>query len=188
MNAGRALRAISNGTQPRRQTTAGVALPSGWGGCTAVRQVEAEIAELRPMRAQVENWMEANAANSMRRSRLWQLAELAHKRLANPTPQMMRRVFDLLDVRVTVLAYATHTEPQRVRVEGTVWDGLADANLAGDLSESEPVTPGPRLSRGPPLPPPGPPPRRLVPHGILIPTPARSPPARISPWRCAWSG
>jgi membrane protein implicated in regulation of membrane protease activity len=66
---------------------------------------------------------------------------------------MMRRDFDLLDIRVTVLTYATNTEPVRVRVEGTVWDGLADANLAGDLGEqAELVTPGPRLSRRPPLP------------------------------------
>jgi hypothetical protein len=100
----------------------------------AVRQVEAEITELRRMKAQVQAWVDANAATSSRRRRLWELADLAQSRLSHPTPSLMAQVFALLDIRVTILSYATRTEPVKVRVEGTVFDGLA-----GDLSE--PVTP-----------------------------------------------
>jgi hypothetical protein len=65
----------------------------------AVQQVDTEIAQLRQSKARVQAWVEANAATAHRRARLWQLAELAHTRLRNPTPELMRRVFDLLDMR-----------------------------------------------------------------------------------------
>jgi hypothetical protein len=72
----------------------------------------------------VQAWVVANAATSSRRRRLWELADLAHSRLAKPTPSLMAQVFALLDVKVTILSYATRTEPVRIRVEGTVWGDL----------------------------------------------------------------
>jgi membrane protein implicated in regulation of membrane protease activity len=40
-------------------------------------------------------------------------------------------VFALLDVRVEIVAYA-RAEPGRIRVEGTVWDDLAECLPAAD--------------------------------------------------------
>ena len=52
---------------------------------------------------------------------LWDLAEVAHERLASMTVEEKRTVLGLLDVRVHVQGY----DPLRVHIEGFVKDGLS---------------------------------------------------------------
>jgi len=52
---------------------------------------------------------------------LWDLAEVAHERLASMTVEEKRAVLALLDVRVHVQGY----DPLRVHIEGFVKDGLS---------------------------------------------------------------
>ncbi len=54
--------------------------------------------------------------------KLWELAELAHQRMARMTLEEKGVVLDLLDVRVHVTGY----KPQQLSIEGVVHDSLLD--------------------------------------------------------------
>lgn len=125
----------------------------------AVAELDSELALLRQHRTRLQAWRQESVAESDRVRRLWEMAETAHQRLAGMTPQERRAVLDLLDVRVTVLAWedcpvcggrgklkggpiggtrcaacsATRHVPQ-LRIEGTVWDTLLDRLSDCDVS------------------------------------------------------
>lgn len=61
-----------------------------------------ELAQLRRHRADLARWQEANAARSSTMSRLWELAEAAHRRLGNMTDEQRATLLSTLDVQVTV--------------------------------------------------------------------------------------
>jgi hypothetical protein len=70
---------------------------------------------------QLESWRADQEAESSRMRQLWDLAEVAHERLASMTVEEKRAVLALLDVRVHVQGY----DPLRVHIEGFVKDGLS---------------------------------------------------------------
>jgi site-specific DNA recombinase len=97
-------------------------------------QLANELDALRRHRKMLESWREESARESQRMRHLWELAEGAHERLPNMTPQEQKEMLDLLDVRVTVLEHATKETPARVRVEGVV-GSVALTNAAREIDE-----------------------------------------------------
>jgi DNA invertase Pin-like site-specific DNA recombinase len=71
----------------------------------ATADLHGELDALRKHRATLAAWAEQNAEDSDRMRRLWELAELAHTKLATMTPEQQAFVYRLLEVRVTVLAH-----------------------------------------------------------------------------------
>lgn len=65
-----------------------------------------ELAQLRRHRAELARWQEMNAARSRTMSRLWELAEAAHRRLGDLTDEQRAAVLSMLDVRVTLTGTA----------------------------------------------------------------------------------
>ena len=133
----------------------------------ATRAIQGELEALRSQQGELKAWQVENAAESSRMRRLWELADVASTRLSSLSPQDRRHVVALLDIRVTVLGWAPCTtckgrgkvrggsgglrcdrclglrQIARVRVEGTVYDNLADDLAAddgdGDTSDDEHV-------------------------------------------------
>lgn len=92
----------------------------------AVAELTRERDVLRRRLAMVEAWQVDSARESERMRRLWALADQAHRRLPEMTPEEQKEVLDLLDVRVTIIDHATAKTPARVRIEGIVSDALMD--------------------------------------------------------------
>jgi site-specific DNA recombinase len=90
----------------------------------AVTELTRERDALRRHLAMIETWQVESARESERMRRLWALADEAHRRLPQMTPQEQKEVLDLLDVRVTIIEHVTRTAPARVRIEGIVYDTL----------------------------------------------------------------
>lgn len=86
-----------------------------------------DLTTLRRRRAQVAAWREQSAAESGRRERLWQLAELGH-RLDTMTIEEWRQLLALLNVRVKVLEFCEPTDewphPWEIKITGEVYDDL----------------------------------------------------------------
>lgn len=97
----------------------------------AVAELTGERDALRRHLAMIASWQVESARESERMRRLVALADQAHQRLPQMTPEEQKEVLDLLDVRVTILEHGTRTTPARVRIEGVVYDHL--------LSEERPV-------------------------------------------------
>jgi DNA invertase Pin-like site-specific DNA recombinase len=70
----------------------------------ALAEVNRDIEALEQMRDQARAWAQANAERSALLRDLWKLADTAHKRLDDPTPERMREVFTALDIRVQLLS------------------------------------------------------------------------------------
>lgn len=88
----------------------------------ATTQLNEELAAARRHRAQMEAWQADAEAESSRMRKLWELADAAHRRMADMSPEEKATVLDLLDVRVQVTGYA----PLRIRIQGVVDEGLLD--------------------------------------------------------------
>ncbi len=71
----------------------------------ATGELEADLSRLREHKATVEAWHLAAREKTDRLERLWSLARRAEQVLADPSPEVQRRVLDLLDVRVCVTAW-----------------------------------------------------------------------------------
>jgi hypothetical protein len=71
----------------------------------ATDDLQRELGALRRHRAQVRQWQVANLSDSERMRQLWEVADLAHTRLAAMTPEERARVLALLHVRVSVLGW-----------------------------------------------------------------------------------
>jgi DNA invertase Pin-like site-specific DNA recombinase len=97
---------------------------------SAVSDLTEERDALRRHLAMIESWRKESERESERMRRLWELAEQAHRRLPNMTPEEQKEVLDLLDVRVTILESATHTTPAKVRIEGIVYDHVLSGEAA----------------------------------------------------------
>ena len=106
----------------------------------ASSDIEAAVAELTREREAlrrhlelIESWRAESAKESTRMRRLWELAERAHDRMPNMSPEDQKRVLELLDVRVTILEHAKKTaggrvvEPARIKIEGLVHDHVLTA-------------------------------------------------------------
>ncbi|MEN3342284.1 MAG: hypothetical protein V7644_1688, partial [Actinomycetota bacterium] len=103
----------------------------------AVADLTGERDALRRHLAMVETWQVESARESERMRALWALAEHAHKRLPQMSPEEQKEVLDLLDLRVTILDHATRTTPARVRIEGVVYDTLlSDERAVRDLAQT----------------------------------------------------
>jgi DNA invertase Pin-like site-specific DNA recombinase len=89
----------------------------------AISQLEGDLKGLRDHRSVLESWQTENLAESARVRRLWELADLAHTQLPSMSPRQQAAVYNVLDVRVTVLEHATRRAPTRVRIEGRLFDG-----------------------------------------------------------------
>jgi site-specific DNA recombinase len=61
-----------------------------------------ELAALRRHRAELARWQELNAARSRTMSRLWELAEAAHRRLGQLSDEQRATLLSMLDVQVTL--------------------------------------------------------------------------------------
>jgi DNA invertase Pin-like site-specific DNA recombinase len=102
----------------------------------ATEKVALDLSVVRQRIAEVEAWAADSATESTRVMSVWQLAEMAGQRLQRMSLDERKRVFALLDIKVTVLD--TSREPA-LRVEGTLChekliDGLArpgDVTVAG---------------------------------------------------------
>jgi len=70
----------------------------------ATAELEADLARLHKHRATVEGWQIATRDKADRMQRLWGLARRAEEVLADPSPEVQRRVLELLDVRVRITA------------------------------------------------------------------------------------
>jgi hypothetical protein len=88
----------------------------------ATEQLNEELASLRRRRSQIEAWQVDAEAESARIRKLWELAEVAHRRMAGMSLEEKKAILDLLDVRVVVTGY----RPLQIRIEGVVHDGLLD--------------------------------------------------------------
>ena len=97
----------------------------------AVADLTGERDALRRHLGMIESWQIESARESERMRRLWALADQAHRRLPQMTPEEQKEILDLLDVRVTILEHGTRTTAAQVRIEGMVYDHL--------LSEEKPV-------------------------------------------------
>jgi len=99
----------------------------------APRDIEAAVADLAGEREaleqrllMIESWRDDSAKASKRMRNLWKLAEEAHKRLPQMTPQEQKQVIDLLDLKVTVIEHAKKSAggrvlaPAKVKIEGLV--------------------------------------------------------------------
>jgi Recombinase zinc beta ribbon domain len=71
----------------------------------ATATVEAELDQLQTHRQQLTAWKEENLVESERMRRLWELADIAHRRLADMCPHEQALVYDLLEVKVTVIEH-----------------------------------------------------------------------------------
>lgn len=106
----------------------------------AVADLTGERDALRRHMAMIESWQMESERESERMRRLWALADAAHKRLPQMTPEEQKEVLDLLDVRVTVLAHATRTTPARVGIEGVVYDALlSEEKAVRELARPSPL-------------------------------------------------
>jgi len=104
---------------------------------SAVTDLTQERDALRRHLGMIESWRMESERESERMRRLWELAEHAHTRLPQMTPQEQKEVLDLLDVRVTILAAATRTTPAKVRIEGVVYDHLlSEEKAVRDLAQT----------------------------------------------------
>jgi hypothetical protein len=96
----------------------------------AVAQLESELDALNRHRAELDAWVQQNAAQSERMANLARLAEGAHKRLDTMSDVERRAVLDLLDARVTVLDAGDRRRSPQIRIEGRVPELLSlDGNL-----------------------------------------------------------
>jgi DNA invertase Pin-like site-specific DNA recombinase len=90
----------------------------------ALAEVNRDIEALEQMREQARAWAQANAERSALLRNLWKLAETAHERLDNPTPERMREVFTALDIRVQLLSEGVRRgrrrTPPDVRITGVL--------------------------------------------------------------------
>jgi site-specific DNA recombinase len=110
----------------------------------AVIDLTRERDALRKHLAMIEAWRADSQQASNRMRRLWALAEEAHRRLPNMTPQEQKQILDLLDVRVTVVKHAQKSaggrvlEPAQIRIEGLVNDQvlLSAESPARDINEA----------------------------------------------------
>ena len=87
----------------------------------AVAELNDDLGAARRHWVQLESWRADQEAESSRVRQLWDLAEVAHERLASMTVEEKRTVLGLLDVRVHVQGY----DPLRIHIEGFVKDGLS---------------------------------------------------------------
>lgn len=71
----------------------------------ATAELESDLARLRQHRATIEAWQLATRDKADRMQRLWNLARRAEQVLADPSPEVQRRVLELLDVRVRITAW-----------------------------------------------------------------------------------
>lgn len=71
----------------------------------ATGELESDLLRLRQHRATVEAWQLASRDRADRMQRLHSLARRAEQVLADPSPDLQRRVLELLDVRVRVTAW-----------------------------------------------------------------------------------
>lgn len=71
----------------------------------ATASLEADLDGLRALRDRLLAWQESNRAESERLRRLHDLAEVAHLRLHSMTPREQAQVYDLLQMRVSVLGW-----------------------------------------------------------------------------------
>jgi len=108
----------------------------------ATARMQADLDAARRAKAQFDQWR-AQAESGVEHVRqLKQLAKRMAKALRDPAPELMRRVFAELDIRVDVLEHATRQQPLRVRVSGNViWEGLAERLEDGDEPNPPSVTP-----------------------------------------------
>jgi DNA invertase Pin-like site-specific DNA recombinase len=108
----------------------------------AVKDLTGEREALKRHLAMIEAWRADSAHASNRMRRLWELAEQAHKRLPGMTPEEQKQVFELLDVRVTVIEHAKKTkggrvlEPARIKIEGLVNDQVLSADGARHIEKT----------------------------------------------------
>lgn len=70
----------------------------------ATAELESDLARLRERRTTIEGWQVVTRENADRLQRLATLASRAEEVLAEPTPEVQRRVLDLLDVHVRITA------------------------------------------------------------------------------------
>ncbi len=91
----------------------------------AVAALTSDLESLRAQRAKVAAWSVANAERTNRAERLWELARRAARILAEPTPEVQRRVIEALDVRVKVSGYR-----ECASCQGSGWQA-AEPNEAG---------------------------------------------------------
>jgi hypothetical protein len=99
-------------------------------------QLSEELGALRRHRAMLDSWREESARESQRMRHLWELAEGAHERLPQMTPEEQKEMLNLLEIRVTVLEHATKNTPTRVRIEGVV-GAVALTNAAREIDQAE---------------------------------------------------
>lgn len=71
----------------------------------ATGELESDLLRLRQHRATVEAWQLASRDKADRMQRLHSLARRAEQVLADPSPDIKRRVLELLDVRVRIMAW-----------------------------------------------------------------------------------
>lgn len=71
----------------------------------ATAELESDLVRLRQHRATIEAWQLATQDKVDRMQRLYSLARRAEQVLADPSPEVQRRVLDLLDVRVRIAAW-----------------------------------------------------------------------------------
>lgn len=103
---------------------------------SAVADLTAERDALRRHMAMVDAWRAESHRESQRMRRLWDLAEHASKRLPQMTPEEQKEIYELLDLRVTIVQQRTRTQPARIRIEGVVYEAL----LSGEKAVREVVT------------------------------------------------
>jgi DNA invertase Pin-like site-specific DNA recombinase len=141
----------------------------------ATKALQAELAALRSRHAQLAAWQAENLAESDRMRRLWELGDLATRRLATMSPIERRKVVALLDLSVTILGWNTCPscngrgkvkggrggsrcercvglrQIARVRIEGHVYDllvsELGDAPNTGSANVCEVRDVVPKLCR-----------------------------------------
>ena len=75
----------------------------------AVADLTAERDALRRHMAMIEAWRAESHRESQRMRRLWDLAEHASKRLPQMTPEEQKEIYDLLDIRVSIVEQRTRT-------------------------------------------------------------------------------
>ena len=73
----------------------------------ATANLEADLRGLESHRATLQVWEDQAVDESNRMQRLWELADAAHTRLHDMTPQEQRRVLELLAVQVRATGFAT---------------------------------------------------------------------------------
>jgi len=91
----------------------------------AIRKLEGELAALRDHRATLVAWQQATWTRASACVDCGNWPMVAHRLLADATPELQREVLELLDVKVWIVKHATGSEPAQVRIEGRVPDGLA---------------------------------------------------------------